>query len=290
MNQKHILLPCPGIFQPPSLPQNFPFLPTPPPPTYFPPSYLPLPSYLPHLISCSLHLQSLEELMSLSSIVFWRDVDTRLEEGGELNVEGIWRGKNKRSASSQMQKGEKITFSTFLFLLYDLFFFVVFFFFFLFLTRGKLPPFFKFFFLFFYLKRGKFPSFLAFFFSLWFFFSLCFFFLLFEKKKMLGESTWNERAKVKAKNERAKQNLKVSSFLYLHFFSSLWVSVFALFFFFLLKKKKILRESAWNKSAKVKRQKREPKVKGQNKSLKVSSLPFFAYIFFSVGFFFPSTW
>jgi len=28
MNQKHILLPCPGIFQPPSLPQNFPLLPT----------------------------------------------------------------------------------------------------------------------------------------------------------------------------------------------------------------------------------------------------------------------
>jgi len=53
------------------------------PPTYFPPSYLP------HLISCSLHLQSLEELMSLSSIEFRRDVNTRLEEGGELNVEGI---------------------------------------------------------------------------------------------------------------------------------------------------------------------------------------------------------
>ncbi len=96
-----------------------------PRPTYFPPSYLP------HLISCSLHLQSLEELMSLSNIEFRGDVDTRLEEGGELNVEGIWRGKSKRSASSQMQKGEKITFSTFLFLLYDLFFFVVFFFFFL---------------------------------------------------------------------------------------------------------------------------------------------------------------
>jgi hypothetical protein len=95
------------------------------PPTYFPPSYLP------HLISCSLHLQSLEELMSLSSIEFRGDVDTRLEEGGELNIERIWRGKSKRSASSQMQKGEKITFSTFLDLLYDLFLFVVFFFFFL---------------------------------------------------------------------------------------------------------------------------------------------------------------
>jgi len=43
MNQKHILLPflpCPGIFQPPSLPQNFPLLPTPPPP-YLLPSLLP---------------------------------------------------------------------------------------------------------------------------------------------------------------------------------------------------------------------------------------------------------
>jgi hypothetical protein len=73
--------------------------------------------------------------MSLSSIEFQGDVDTRLEEGGELNVEGIWRGKSKRSASSQMQKGEKITFSTFLFFLYDLFFFVVFFFFLLFDKR-----------------------------------------------------------------------------------------------------------------------------------------------------------
>ncbi len=31
MNQKHILFPCPGIFQAPSLPQNFLFLRTPPP-------------------------------------------------------------------------------------------------------------------------------------------------------------------------------------------------------------------------------------------------------------------
>jgi hypothetical protein len=27
MTQKHILFPCPGIFQPPFLPQNFPFIP-----------------------------------------------------------------------------------------------------------------------------------------------------------------------------------------------------------------------------------------------------------------------
>ncbi len=126
--------------------------------------------------------------MSLNSIEFRGDIDTRLEEGGELNVAGIWRGKSKRSASSQMQKGEKITFSTFFFLLYDLFSLWFFSFLFFYLTRGKLPPFFMFFF-FFCLKRGKFPPFSAFFSFLWFFFSLCFFFLLFEKKKMLGEST-----------------------------------------------------------------------------------------------------
>jgi len=88
---KLILLPCPGIFQPSkthplALPRDFSALFSASkfsPPTYFPPSYLP------HLISCSLHLQSLEELMSLSSIEFRRDVNTRLEEGGELNVEGI---------------------------------------------------------------------------------------------------------------------------------------------------------------------------------------------------------
>ncbi len=33
MTQKHILFPCPGIFQPPSLPQNFPFI---PPSLHFP--------------------------------------------------------------------------------------------------------------------------------------------------------------------------------------------------------------------------------------------------------------
>jgi hypothetical protein len=30
--------------------------------------------------------------------------DTRLEEGGELNVEETWRGEGKRNSSSQMQK------------------------------------------------------------------------------------------------------------------------------------------------------------------------------------------
>jgi len=50
MNQKHILFPCPGIFQAPSLPQNFPFLPTSPPPTYLL-SPTSLTSFLAHSIS-----------------------------------------------------------------------------------------------------------------------------------------------------------------------------------------------------------------------------------------------
>jgi len=61
MNQKHILFPYPRIFQPPSLPENFPLLPIPPPPL----SYLRPPSYLLHLISHSLHLQTSVELLSL---------------------------------------------------------------------------------------------------------------------------------------------------------------------------------------------------------------------------------
>jgi hypothetical protein len=80
MHQKHILFPCPRIFQPPSLPQNFPLLPI------FPLSYLPLPSYLPHFISHSLHLQSSRELLSLSSTKLRGDIDTRHEKGGESST------------------------------------------------------------------------------------------------------------------------------------------------------------------------------------------------------------
>jgi hypothetical protein len=50
MNQKHILFPCLGIFQPPSLPQNFPLLPTSPPPTGLP-SPTSLTSFLAHSVS-----------------------------------------------------------------------------------------------------------------------------------------------------------------------------------------------------------------------------------------------
>jgi hypothetical protein len=95
MNQEHILFPCPRIFQPPFLLQNFPLVPT------------STPSYLPHLISCSLHLQSLGELLSLSSTELRGGINIRLEEGGELNVEGIWRGESKRSASSKYRTKRK---------------------------------------------------------------------------------------------------------------------------------------------------------------------------------------
>jgi len=48
MNQKHILFVCPGIFQPPSLPQKFPLLLTPPPSPSLPTSPLLPPS--PHFL------------------------------------------------------------------------------------------------------------------------------------------------------------------------------------------------------------------------------------------------
>jgi hypothetical protein len=44
---------------------------------------------------------------------------TRLEKGGELNIEGMWRRENKKNVSLQMQKQKK---------------------------KGTLPPFFAFFF------------------------------------------------------------------------------------------------------------------------------------------------
>jgi hypothetical protein len=55
------------------------------PTTYFPPSCLL------HLISCSLHLQSLVELPSLIRTNLQRDIDTRLEEGEEPNIERMCR-------------------------------------------------------------------------------------------------------------------------------------------------------------------------------------------------------
>jgi len=52
MNKIHILFPCPRIFQPHYLPQNFPLL---------PPSYLPPPSYL-FMLTPSLELERVHDL------------------------------------------------------------------------------------------------------------------------------------------------------------------------------------------------------------------------------------
>jgi hypothetical protein len=99
MNQKHILFPGTRIFQPPSLPQNFPLLPT-SPPSYLPPTSLT--SFFTHSIS-----RTRESSWTWIAQSFWEMWDTRLEEGEELNVEETWRGEGKKRASSQMQKQEK---------------------------------------------------------------------------------------------------------------------------------------------------------------------------------------
>ncbi len=103
-----------------------------------------------------------------------------LKESGEEKARGVLHPKCKRE-----KRLPSLHFFFFSMIFFSLWFF---FFFFFCLTRGKHPPFFMFFFFFLCLKRGKFPPFSTFFSSLWFFFSLCVFFLLFEKKKMLGES------------------------------------------------------------------------------------------------------
>jgi hypothetical protein len=81
MNQKHILFPCPGIFQPLSLPPKFS------PPTF-------LTSFPTHFIS-----RIRESSLSLSS--------TKLQGDMRHKAWRRWRGESKRSVSSQMQKWEK---------------------------------------------------------------------------------------------------------------------------------------------------------------------------------------
>jgi len=93
-------------------------------PTYFPPSYLPPLSYLPHLISCSFHLQSSGKLLSLSSIEFRRDF--RHKDWGRWRAQR-WRNMERRkqeSISSQMKKQKRKVSS----LLFLHFFFLWFFF------------------------------------------------------------------------------------------------------------------------------------------------------------------
>jgi len=93
-------------------------------------SILPSPSYLYHLISCSLHLQSSRELPSLSSTNLRGNV--RHKAWGRWSAQHwrTWRGEGKRSTSSQMQNWEKklsSLLSLHFFLLYDFFSLRVFF-------------------------------------------------------------------------------------------------------------------------------------------------------------------
>jgi hypothetical protein len=112
MNQKHIRFPCPGIFHPLLCPIISP------------------PTYLPHLISFHAHSISkpLESCRARVTHSFKETRDIRLEEGGELNIEGMWRREGKRSASSQMQKreekGKLRPFSAFIFSLWFFFLFL----------------------------------------------------------------------------------------------------------------------------------------------------------------------
>jgi hypothetical protein len=243
MNQKHILFPCLRNFQPPSLPQNFPLLPTSPPP----PTYLPFPtsfsSFPAHSISraweSSRAWKSSRAWITQSLEEMW---DTRLEEGGELNVEGMWRRESKRSTSSQMQKWEKKckfpTFSAFYFFLYGFFFFC--------LRRKKCQGEKR-------LKQkgrnkrpkservevefeGKLPPFSAFFFLLYGFF------FWFEKKKMprrkrLKQKGKNKRPKVGAKSEKAKLEFKGKFPPFSSFFFLLY-GFFSLVFFFCLRRRR----------------------------------------------------
>ncbi len=96
------------------------------------------------------------------------------------------------------------------------------------------------------------------------------------KPKVKGQS---ERAEAEAKSERAEWELKIKlpPFSTYIFFSM--VFFLCVFFLFLLRKKKMLGESTRNRSAKVGGQKREPKVKGQSRSLKVSSIPSLGFLF-----------
>jgi hypothetical protein len=118
MNQKDILFPCLGIFHPPLCSKIVPsFL--------LPPSYLPLPT---SLTSFPIHSisRAWESSWAWVAQSFEETWDTRLEEGGVLNIEGMSRGESKRNVSSQIQKRKKkvklLPFSTFFFLLYEFFF------------------------------------------------------------------------------------------------------------------------------------------------------------------------
>ncbi len=120
------------FFSPLLCPKNFP--------SYLLPTYLPPPtsfsSFPAHSISTAW-----ESSWAWVAQSFKETWDTRLEEGEELNVEGMWRGESKKSASSQMQKREKKSnlppFSAFFFSMVFFFFWGVFLCFFFFCLRRK---------------------------------------------------------------------------------------------------------------------------------------------------------
>ncbi len=109
MNQKHVLFPCPRIFQPPSLVQNFPLLPTSPLPrlTY-------LTSFPAHSIA-----RAQESSQAWVAQSFKETQDTRLEECGEEKA---------RRAFHPKQRSKRWKVSSLLSL--NFFFLFVFFFFF----------------------------------------------------------------------------------------------------------------------------------------------------------------
>ncbi len=109
--------------------------------------------------------------------------DTRLKEGGELNVEEMWRGESKKSASSQMQKWEK---------------------------KSKLPP------------SSAFYFSLWFFLSLCFFFFLLLEKKKMAKRKCLKQKGRNKRPEVGSKSERAEWELEGKFFPFSSFYFSLW--------------------------------------------------------------------
>ncbi len=188
LNQKHILFPYPRIFQPPSLPQNFPLLPTSPPPT----SFISFPN---HSIS-----RAWESSWAWIAQSFEETWDTRLEKGGEFNVEGMWKGESKRSTYPKC-RNERKNVSSLLFLYF--FSFLLFFIF-------------VFFFFFFYLKRKRCP-----------------------RKKCLKLKGRCRKPKAKAKNERAKQKLEGKLLPFFAFFFLPMVFFFVFLFFLLLEKKRM---------------------------------------------------
>ncbi len=134
MNQKHILFPLPRDFSAPFSAPKFS------PPTYLPTPHTSLTSFRAHSIS-----KAQNNSRAWLAHSFEKTGDTRLEEAGELNVEGTWRGESKRSASSQIQMREKkgkLSPPFFAFFFFSIVFCFCFFFFFLLLEKKRRHVFF----------------------------------------------------------------------------------------------------------------------------------------------------